>query len=231
MAHRTAAAQRTTSLIRPQRDKSSTRQHLLETAGLVFAEHGFNRVTGKEICERADVNTAAVNYYFGGMEGLYAAVLAEAQSRLITFDALNEAIAGKTSAKDKLRAIITLILRTLTGPVSTSWVFRVIGREFVAPSPAWDALRRKDFLLRAGLLKAIVGELLGQPPDHPYVAQACISMIAPFTMLAIVDRNSLRSAFPSLRMVPENADALADNMLSYTMAGLSAIRRGLRNNG
>jgi len=230
MAHRTAAAQRRISLIRPQGDRSSTRQHLLETAGLVFAEHGFDRVTGKEICERAGVNTAAVNYYFGGMEGLYLAVLAEAQSRLVTFDALSAAIAGKTSAEDKLRAIITLILRTLTGPVSTSWVFRVIGREFVAPSPASDSLRRKDFLARAGLLKAIVGELLGHPPNHPIVAQACISMVAPFTILAIVDRSTLRSAFPSLRLVPENADTLADNMLRYALAGISSMDRGSQRN-
>ncbi len=88
------------------------------------------------------------------------------------------------------------------------------------------AILRQD----AGLIKGIVGELLDQPPDHPFVAQACISMIAPFTMLAIVDRNSLRSAFPSLQMIPENADALADNMLRYALAGISSIGRGSRRN-
>jgi AcrR family transcriptional regulator len=68
-----------------ERDDQTTRQRLLEVAGQVFAEKGFDRTTGKEICERAGINTAAVNYYYSGIEGLYAAVVQEAHSRFVTF--------------------------------------------------------------------------------------------------------------------------------------------------
>ena len=53
--------------------KSGARARLLEAAGQVFAEQGFEAATGKEIAERAGVNAAGVNYHFGSLEGLYAA--------------------------------------------------------------------------------------------------------------------------------------------------------------
>src|ERR1700687_4889278 len=89
-------------------ERQLTRTELLEAAGHVFAEKGFDRATGKEICERAGTNTAAVNYYFGGMDGLYAAIIWEAHSHLVTFDALATAIAGKADAKAKLEAVMGL---------------------------------------------------------------------------------------------------------------------------
>src|SRR5215472_3413394 len=87
-------------------DRPGTRSELLEAAGQVFAEKGFERATGREICARAGANPAAVNYYFGGMEGLYAAVLEVAHGRLLTLEKLSSAIEGKTDAKAKLEAII-----------------------------------------------------------------------------------------------------------------------------
>src|SRR5580698_4308795 len=110
-----------------ERDDQSTRERLLEVAGQVFAEKGFDRTTGKEICERAGINTAAVNYYYGGIEGLYAAVVEEAHSRFVTFAEAAAAIAGKTDARSKLEAILELIVGTLVGPALSSWVLRVIG--------------------------------------------------------------------------------------------------------
>ena len=55
-------------------------------------------------------------------------------------------MAGKIDAKAKLESFYQLLVRTLTGPASHSWVLRVLGREFVAPSPALAALRDKELL-------------------------------------------------------------------------------------
>ena len=84
----------------PSASDQGTRAHLLETAGQIFAEKGFDRATGKEICKRARVNAAAVNYHFGGMEGLYEAVVWEAHNRLVTFDTRSPG----SRAPDRLRS-------------------------------------------------------------------------------------------------------------------------------
>jgi len=47
----------------------------VEAAGHVFAEHGYQATTVREIVKRSGANIAAVNYYFGGKLGLYTEVL------------------------------------------------------------------------------------------------------------------------------------------------------------
>ena len=56
-------------------DGDLTRARILESAGQLAAECGYANMTSKQVCERAHVNMAAVNYHFGSREGLYAAVL------------------------------------------------------------------------------------------------------------------------------------------------------------
>ena len=43
----------------------NVRDRLLEVAGPVFSEKGFEKTTVREICQKADVNLASVNYYSG----------------------------------------------------------------------------------------------------------------------------------------------------------------------
>jgi AcrR family transcriptional regulator len=52
-----------------------TRERLIEAAGQLFADHGFRKVTVREICRVARANVAAVNYHFGDKLGLYREVL------------------------------------------------------------------------------------------------------------------------------------------------------------
>lgn len=223
MENRTTQRRRADSRPKPDKDEQTTRQRLLDAAGQVFAEQGFDRATGKEICERAGTNTAAVNYYFGGIEGLYVAVVQEANSRLVTLDALSAAVTGKADAKVKLEAVIGLLVRTLTGPASSSWAMRVMGREVVAPSPALDNLREKEFLPRSRILRGIVGELMGLPEDHPAVARSCVSIIAPCVMLLVVDRRILKRMFPRFGLGLEDAEAVIRHLVRFALAGLSAV--------
>jgi AcrR family transcriptional regulator len=215
--------------VHPQRQASdpSRRQRLLEAAGQVFAEQGFERATGKEICDRAGTNSAAINYYFGGMDGLYAAVLHEAHNHFVTFEDVAAAVAGKTGALVKLEAIMALIVRMLTIPVG-SWALRVIGREIVAPSSALESLRENEFLPKMGILKAIVSELMGLPETHPAVARGCISVMAPCFLLLLFDRATLQRALPNLSLAPEDAAALARHLVTFAVAGLKGVAKDVR---
>jgi len=57
-------------------------RRLLEAASEEFARHGYAGARIRHIVDAARVNLAAVNYYFGGKEGLYLAVLEEAYSSI-----------------------------------------------------------------------------------------------------------------------------------------------------
>ncbi|RKD20092.1 hypothetical protein BCY91_00235 [Pelobium manganitolerans] len=87
-------------------EKLDKRNSILEVAEELFSELGFDATTTRLIAKKADVNIAMLNYYFGGKEGLYLAILekhiAANHSRLQTinsdnissFDKLNKFIDG-----------------------------------------------------------------------------------------------------------------------------------------
>lgn len=58
-----------------QEHSHDTRQRLMETALLAFAEKGFDGVGVREIAQKAKANPAMIAYHFGSKEGLYEASL------------------------------------------------------------------------------------------------------------------------------------------------------------
>ena len=62
-------------------DARASRQALLDAAGALFDERGYEAATVREIGERAGVDAALIARYFGGKEGLYLAALAQQEGR------------------------------------------------------------------------------------------------------------------------------------------------------
>ncbi|MEU8922379.1 TetR family transcriptional regulator [Kitasatospora sp. NPDC048545] len=58
-----------------RRDAARSREELLNAAGELFAERGFERTTTREIGERAGVDPALIARYFGGKTQLYLALV------------------------------------------------------------------------------------------------------------------------------------------------------------
>ena len=56
--------------------RSETRLRLLAAAADEFAQRGFDSARVRHVVDQAKVNLAAVNYHFGGKEGLYRATIA-----------------------------------------------------------------------------------------------------------------------------------------------------------
>ena len=54
--------------------RSDTRERLLRVACRQFADRGYQNTRIQDVCRLAGANIAAVNYHFGGKEGLYRAV-------------------------------------------------------------------------------------------------------------------------------------------------------------
>ena len=201
----------------------TTRQRLLEAAGQVFANKGFNAATGKEIAELAHTNTAAVNYYFGGIDELYAAVLQEARNRVVTTDEVRAAVVGKTDAKAKLEAVIGLIVPAITSPAASSWAIRVLGREIVSPSPALAPLREDACWSGSASYGALLPSCLGCPKTTRRSRAGLISVMAPILLLLVYDRNMFRHMFPDFGLTPQDNAGVIRHLVQFALAGLSAV--------
>jgi TetR/AcrR family transcriptional regulator len=53
------------------------RENIIDSATPLFAAKGLNGVSVRDLTRAAEVNLSMISYYFGGKEGLYAAVLNE----------------------------------------------------------------------------------------------------------------------------------------------------------
>ena len=64
------------------RPSNITRERVLKAAQRLFADHGYKDTTVRAVVTRARVNQAAINYHFGGKDGLYREVLRAGFERL-----------------------------------------------------------------------------------------------------------------------------------------------------
>ena len=119
------------------------RERLLQAAFEVFAEQGFKTTTVRDICCRADVNLASVNYYFGSKQELYNEVCryscgAEGEApRVFPID-------EKEAPEGKLSSFIHQFMRTVLLSGSSSLQGKIMAREMMEPTPALTDHRAGD---------------------------------------------------------------------------------------
>jgi AcrR family transcriptional regulator len=203
------------------------RAQLLEAAGEIFAERGYGQATSKEICERAGMNAASVNYHFGGFEHLYSATLSHAQRHLVAIERLHEIAASDTTPRQKLRAYIAQVVQRLARP-ATCWEMRLLSRELVSPTPAHEAFYKTDILPKIAVLRSIIASLLGVAPSEPVVGRALLTVIAPGLILAITHREMLVHIVPGLANATDEIEPLTDHFERFIHAGLKAIAAEIR---
>lgn len=112
-----------------------TRQRLLEAAEELFSDQGFDRVSVRDITDRAKANVAAVNYHFGSREGLVEQVMARYidpinEERLARLDVM-EKKAGKAAVP--LEEVLDAFVRPFATQVRKSELserlfFKLMGR-------------------------------------------------------------------------------------------------------
>lgn len=204
-------------------DHSGTRTQLLKVGGQLFAEKGFDRTTGKEICELAGANAAAINYYFGGMEGLYSAVLLEAHRQLVTVETLTAIAEADASAQVKLESIIRQLVDAFTEPSESSWMLRVMGREIVAPSPFLSSFPEQELLPKCILLRSIVAELMGLTDEHPAVTRCSFFVISPCILMLINDRDTTKLLSPNFGFEKSDNADIVRHMMQFVLGGLAAV--------
>jgi AcrR family transcriptional regulator len=117
--------------------KVATKQRLIEAAEALFADEGFDRVSVRDITNKAAANVAAVNYHFGSREGLVAVVMARytnpvTEERMARLEALERKAGGKAVPVEEIleafiRPFATQVRRS---ELSEKLFFKLMGRMF-----------------------------------------------------------------------------------------------------
>jgi AcrR family transcriptional regulator len=207
-----------------------TRSRLLEAAGIVFSEKGFERATAREICDFARVNSAAVNYYFGGKANLYLEVLREAHRRLMNLGALEAVAEDILAPQDRLEGFFADVLHSLLDPSPAGWTVRVIMREMASHTEALTKLVELQIRPAARLFRTIVARVMGLPVEHEAVVRGAVSTVAQFIFI-FQNREGIELINPELDLRGEGIDAMAKHIWRFTRAGLRAVARDIKRGG
>ena len=197
-----------------------TFDRLLQVAVEVFAECGFREATVREICSRANVNVASVNYYFRSKEALYAQALAfsfQEANRLYPQDA---ALDKGLPPEQRLALFIKNFLHKLLDDSYLGLHSKLIAREIADPTKALDEIIETAIVPQFTLLQEIIQQILGAHTDKVAVQRCLLSIFGQCLMFkhsrSIIDR-----LFPELIANDSAIQASAEHIVQFSLAALT----------
>ena len=196
---------------------------LLNTAGEIFAEKGYRGATVREICRKAGVNIASVNYYFGDKEGLYVETVKLAAHCCRGDEPLPDWPPGTPPAV-KLRGFIRAFLQSVVINQRPNWHGVLVLREMFQPTRACVEFVEGAVRPNFQALLAILNELL--PAGVPEVKRHLLAFsvigqclhyrFARNVMALLVGRDEFDAY---------TVDQLADHIAGVSLAGLERAAR------
>ena len=107
-------------------------------AGLrLFAQHGFSKTSTRELADAAQVNVAAISYYFGDKAGLYRAVFFEPLGT--PEDDIARYNGPELSLRDALRGFYAGFMQPLQRGDEVRLCMKLHFREMLDPTGLWEA--------------------------------------------------------------------------------------------
>ncbi len=201
-----------------------TQQRLLEAAGRIFAEKGFQAATVREICQEAGANIAAVNYYFRDKERLYIETVKNACLRRADDVPLPQWPEG-TPAEVKLRDFIRVIVHRMLGDHRSPWQTRLVLREMAEPTAACAVWVQDQIKPMFEVLQRILRELR---PEESDARRHLIS----FSIVSQIVYHRVFTPVVTVLVGPEEQagytpEVLAEHITQFTFAALG-LEKGSR---
>jgi AcrR family transcriptional regulator len=198
-------------------DTDTTPQRIIEAAGEVFAEKGFEAATVREICKRGNANLAAINYHFGDKRRLYVEAVKRAhRSREMQFPMPDWA--ADTPPAQKLADFILTLLKRMTSPTKTQWEGDLMSREIARPSEACEELARESIRPHFKALGAILAELMPDA-DERKLHLTAFSIVGQCLHYKIAEPIT-RQLVSADEYDTYRPDLLAQHITSFTLRGI-----------
>ena len=210
------------------RSADSTQQKLLTAACEVFAENGFKNTTVRDICNRAEVNVAAINYHFGNKEKLYEAVW-ENSNRAAVKKRMDELDLARTEDPEKrIRLFVKTLLRNILDQNRPEWDFRIVAHEMISPTAAFDKI--VDRAIRPGFLflKELVQEMLGEDVPKEKVEKCTLSIVGQCLYYRFANP-VVRQLLPEQTFDEKGLEEIADHITEFSLSALKQLRAGIEN--
>ncbi|MDQ8023942.1 MAG: CerR family C-terminal domain-containing protein, partial [Moraxellaceae bacterium] len=201
-----------------------TRAQLIAAATEVFIDEGYKAARVADIATRAQVRLSAINYHFGGKEGLYLAVLGHHAELTIQRTPIVPPQPG-LSPRARLHFFVTALLTRLLGEGEASRLPALMSREIMSPTAALDAMFERFIKPQSLQLDALVRDIVGADLTPDEVRRAMLSVFGQ-CMTYRLARPMVERLAPTLYGRADLVAHLADHISAFSWAGLQAMREG-----
>ena len=199
-----------------------TRERILEVACRLFAEQGYRATRTQEICRQAHANAAAVNYHFGGKEGLYRAVWDRALESTLEEERGGPPLSSDADRDWLYRYVHACVLSVFDSGMP-GILRKLMTREIAEPSPISGDILANHIAPRYSELDAHLRAMLG-PGTTDYQIGCCIFAInALFSSLAI-NKTARRELFRADKPTPAEVEQFAREICAFFMGGMRSLR-------
>ena len=224
----TSTDRRGTRRARPirRRDAAATRDALIAAGAELFADRGYDGVPVRVIAEKAGVNTAMINYHFGGKRKLYLAIATATFSEILA--GVERLAESSRPAPEVLRELVALVgeVATRRHPHFCSMMLR----EVVAGGTHLDAALIDKPARMLGAVQRIVARGISEGdfrPVDPILTH--VSLVGSLVFFFATTRFRAR-VFANRRpaIKPPDAATYVRHIQDLLTHGLAAERRSTR---
>ena len=206
-------------------DGQEARTQLLSAALALFAEQGFAKTSTRAIAQAADVNLAAIRYYFGDKAGLYAACFSEPLGGNAG-DLTRLCGAPELPVAEALRLFLTGYVEPLKQGEIVRQCMRLHLREMLEPTSQWAQEVERDIKGPHLVLVGILARHLGVRADDDLHRLAFA--ITGLAMQLFVMHDMVDLIHPPLMRSAAAIDRWAERLVDYALALVDAEQQRRR---
>lgn len=200
-------------------DGQQARLRLLDAGLALFADKGFAETSTREIAQLAQVNVAAISYYFGDKEGLYRAVFTDPRN----IPRMDEQAMVKSPAdiRTTLRFLLSGLAASLKQGELTKQCMKLHFREMLQPTGVWQEEIDNNFKPNhQALVQALCQHLTLKQADDD-VHRLAFS-IAGLGIMLHVGHDVVTAIRPQVIDGSVAVDQYVERILSYALAMVEA---------
>ncbi|MEZ0391016.1 MAG: TetR/AcrR family transcriptional regulator [Pseudobdellovibrionaceae bacterium] len=203
-------------------DENSARIRLLEAATKLFAEHGLEGTSTRDIAKAADLNISLISYYFGGKEGLYKTVILEfAKLSSARVEELLQKIDLQNLSRESFQAgMYQFVKGMIPIKLSSKDIHLILQREMMAGLPhardVYEEIFSKILTTVVGVFEVAQKKGFLRKDINPYVL--FLSMVHATDVYMQINQCPMKMADQILKL-PEDMDQYVDQIFRIFIEG------------
>ncbi len=201
---------------------SDTQRRIMEAAGEIFADSGYEHATIRAICNRASVNVAAINYHFGGKKNLYLAVLKYWRTRAFEKYPFDPAGYTDEPPEERLRAFVRALLFRVLDEGEGSAFAKLVVREFIEPTSGLDVIVEEMVRPFYAFLSTTVARFFSTPPPEMTINLCCLSIAGQIFHL-YMGRHAWNRLLHRESLNRQEIELVADHVTRFSLYAIRAV--------